>query len=116
MSEAWISRYKRHGFPKEKVIIINKETPEESTKQKKVIEMGTPEEYIQQKHAINGPWKRQVPKNKKTSINYASTGDIWDRNNIIVDDIFDFIVVLEIIRSDEDPKPQTIEECQYRHN
>ena len=52
----------------------------------------------------------------ETSINYVSTGYIWDRNNIIVDDIFAFTVALEITRSDEDPKSQTIEECRCRHD
>ena len=82
-------------------------------KQKKVIEMGNSEEYIQQKHAIElmVPEETHVPENKKTSINYVSKRDIQDRNNIIVDDIFAFKVTLEIIRSDENPEPQTIEEC-----
>ena len=62
------------------------------------------------------PEETQVPENKETSINYISTRDIWDRNNIIVDDIFAFTIVLEITRSDEDPKPQTIEECRCRYD
>ena len=55
MSEAWISRYKRHSFPKEKVTIINKETQEESTKQKKVIE------WVLQKSTYNKSMQLMVP-------------------------------------------------------
>ena len=52
--------------------------------------METPEEYIQQKHAIElmVPKETKVSKNKETSINYVSTRDIWNRNNIIIDNIF----------------------------
>ena len=40
--------------------------------------MGTPEEYIKQKHAIELMVRKEthVPENKETSINYVSTGDI----------------------------------------
>jgi len=41
-------------------------------------------------------------------MNYVSIGDIWDKNNIIIDDIFAFTVALKITRSDEDPESQTI--------
>ena len=80
--------------------------------------MGTLGEYIQQKHAIKliVPKETQEPENKETSINYISTGDIWYKNNVIADDIFAFIVALEITRSDEDPELQTIEECRCRHD
>ena len=62
------------------------------------------------------PKETQVPKNKDTSINYVSTRDIWDRNNIIVENIFAFTVALEITRSNEDLEPHTIEECQCRYD
>jgi len=80
--------------------------------------MGTPWEYIQQEHAmaLMFPEKTQVPENKETSINYVSTEYIWDRNSIIVDDIFAFTIALKITRSDENLEPQTIEECRCRHD
>ena len=55
------------------------------------------------------PEETQVPKNTKTSINYIPTRDIWDRNNIIIDDIFTFTVALEITKNDEDPEQHAIE-------
>ena len=80
--------------------------------------MGTLEEYIQQKYAIElmVPEETHAPENNETSINYVSTGYIWNRNNIIVDDIFAFTIALEITRSDEDSQPQTIEEYRRRHD
>jgi len=54
------------------------------------------------------PEETQVLENKKISIDYVSTRDIWNRNNVIVDEIFFFTVALEITRSDEDSEPQTI--------
>ena len=40
----------------------------------------------------------QIPENKEISVNYVSTGDIWDRDNIIVGDIFAFKIAFEIIK------------------
>ena len=45
-----------------------------------------------------------------------SNGNVWNRNAIIVDGIFAFQVALEITRSDEDPEPQTVEECRRRND
>ena len=77
--------------------------------------MGSPKEYIQQKHSIKlmnkeekVPEETHVLKNKEISINYVSTGDIRNKNNIIIDDINAFTVALEITRSDEDPELKTI--------
>ena len=62
------------------------------------------------------PEKTHVPENSETSSNYVSTGDIWDKNNIIIDDIFIFTVALEITISDENLELQTIESCRCRHD
>ena len=42
-------------------------------------------------------------------------GDKWDRNNIMINNIFVFQVALNIIRNDEDPEPQNVEECRNRN-
>ena len=40
----------------------------------------------------------------------------WDRNKVVINNIFASKVVLDIIRNDEDPKPQNVEECRHRNN
>ena len=44
------------------------------------------------------------------------TGEIWDWNNIVINNIFAFQVASDIIRNDKDPKPYNVEECQYRND
>ena len=54
--------------------------------------------------------------NNEISINYISTGKIWDRNNIVIDHVFAYKVALDITQSDEDPEPHTVEECRHRND
>ena len=37
----------------------------------------------------------------------------WDRNKVVINNIFAFQVALYTIRNDEDPEPQNMEECQH---
>ena len=55
------------------------------------------------------PEEAYILENKEILISYVSTGDIWDRNNIIVIDTNAFTIALEITRSDKDFESQTIE-------
>jgi hypothetical protein len=72
-------------------------------------EEGTPEEL--------SPEEEQVPENDEISIHYVSTGEIWDRNKIVVDNIFSFKVALDITRSnDHEIEPQTVEQCRRRND
>ena len=58
------------------------------------------------------PEEKNVPRNHKISIHYVSVGEIWDRNKIVVDNIFSFKVALNITRSNDDEfEPQIAEEC-----
>ena len=41
--------------------------------------------------------ENEVPENKDILIYYVITGDIWDRNKIIVDNIFSFKIALDIL-------------------
>ncbi|KAM1337057.1 hypothetical protein ACFX2H_040943 [Malus domestica] len=43
----------------------------------------------------------KVHESKEIFINYACTNELWDRNEIIFDDMFSFIVATEIILSDK---------------
>ena len=74
------------------------------------IEQEAPEEaHIEQK----APKEAQVPKNCEISVSYVHTREKWDRNNIFINNIFAFQVASDIIRNDENLKPQNVEE--YRH-
>ena len=46
-----------------------------------------------------------------------STGDIWDINKIVIDNIFSFKVAIDITRSNDlELEPQSVEECQRRND
>ena len=45
--------------------------------------------------------EKKVPKTHKISIHYVSIGEIWDRDEIVVDNIFSFKVALNVIRSND---------------
>ena len=57
-----------------------------------------------------------MPENCKISVSYVHTGEKWDRNNIVINNIFAFQVASDIIRNDEDPEPRNVEECRHRND
>ena len=65
---------------------------------------------------MESPEEKNVPRNHKISIHYVSVGEIWDRNKIVVDNIFSFKVALDIRSNDNEIEPQTVEECQRRND
>ena len=63
------------------------------------------------------PEEDQVPKNNEISIHYVHTGEIWDRNKIVVNNIFSYKVALDSTKSnDNEYEPQTVDECQRRND
>ena len=48
------------------------------------------------------------PENIEMSINYCN--DLWDRNKIVIDNMFAFLVANEIINDDYEPR--SITECR----
>ena len=63
------------------------------------------------------PEEDQVPKNNEISIHYVHTGEIWNRNKIVVNNIFSYKIALDITRSnDNEYEPQTVDECQRRND
>ena len=52
------------------------------------------------------------PRNTENSITYCN--EIWDRNKIIIDDIFAFSIAYKIM--DDDYEPQSIIECRQRQD
>ena len=56
-----------------------------------------------------------MPKNYEISINYVHSREKWNRNKVIINNIFAFQMALDIIRNDENPEPQNVEECRNRN-
>ena len=51
-----------------------------------------------------------VPKSCEISISYVHTAEKWDQNNIVINNIFVFQVVYDILRNYEHPEPRNVEE------
>ena len=51
--------------------------------------------------------------NVEISIHYTSVHGTWDRNFIVVDDVFAYACARELIESD-DIEPRSVDECQRR--
>jgi hypothetical protein len=59
--------------------------------------------------------EKKVLGNHEISIHYVSIGEIWDIDEIVVDNIFSFKVTLNITRSnDAEFEPQIVEECRRK--
>ncbi|KAM2040461.1 hypothetical protein ACFX16_034392 [Malus domestica] len=54
-----------------------------------------------------------LPENCEISFYYVSLDDVWRINEMIVDDALAFVVVTEIMLSD-DIEPRSVDECQRR--
>ena len=80
---------------------------------KAYVEQGTPEEVHKKEVALE---EAHVAKNSEILISYMHKGDKWDRNNIVINNIFAFQVALDIIRNDEDPVPQKVQKCRNRND
>ena len=92
--------------PDESVKIINTTHEESMTEKVDITEKIPPEEV-------------QVPENdnnEEISICYVTTGKRWNRNEIIVDNIFAYAIALDITRENEDHEPKSIDECQHRND
>ena len=57
------------------------------------------------------PEEAHVLEDYEISINYGNNREKLDQNKVVINNIFAFQVALAIIRNDEDPKPQNVEEC-----
>ena len=80
----------KEAIPRKQVteIIDLSKTYEQKSPENEPLEELSPEEY-------------QVFENNKISIHYVHTGEIWDINKIVVDNIFSYKVVLDITRSND---------------
>ncbi|RVW14192.1 Copia protein [Vitis vinifera] len=87
---------------------IEQEAPEEAHIEQETLE----DPHIERE----APEEAQVPENYEISVSYVQKGEKWDRNNIVINNIFAFQVASDIIRNDEDPEPRNVEECRHRND
>ena len=95
----------------------------EAIPRKNVTEIIDLSKTYEQKSPKNKPLKElsfeedQVPENNEISMHYVHTGEIWDRNKIVINNIFSYKVALDITRSnDNEYESQTVDECQRRND
>ena len=89
-------------------------TPKEHiTVKPQVNEQVAPAEALVKELSLNDV---PVHNNEEISINYIHEGRIWDRNTTHINDAFSFQVAMDIIKNDEDQKPQNVNECRHRNN
>ena len=89
-------------------------TPEEHiTVKPKVDEQVTPAEAPVKELSLNDV---PVHNNEEISINYIYERRIWNRNTTHINNVFSFQVAMDIIRNDEDQKPQNVNKCRHRND
>ncbi|KAK9911207.1 hypothetical protein M0R45_035128 [Rubus argutus] len=69
--------------------------------------------YVQETSLEDAPSLELIRENVEISINYTSVHGTWDRNSIVVDDVFTYACARELIESD-DIEPRSVDECQRR--
>ena len=58
----------------------------------------------------------QVLANDEISINYASTGELWDRTKVVINEVFCFAVATKILKEDDDHEPHSVDKCRSKHD
>ena len=71
----------------------------------------TPDESVSKENKVP-----KIDENEEISINYVMTGERWNRNEIIVDDIFAYHVTQNVVNENEDLEPMSMEECRHRED
>ena len=61
----------------------------------------------------DAPSLEPIRGNVEISIHYTSVHGPWDRNSIVIDDVFAYACAREFIEND-DIEPRSVEECQRR--
>ena len=71
----------------------------------------TPDESVSKENKVPN-----IDGNEDISINYVMTGERWNRNEIIVDNIFAYHVAQNVANENEDLEPMSMEECRHRED
>ena len=62
------------------------------------------------------PKVAQIPEtneNEEISINYVHIGNRWNRNNIVVDNVFIYNIVADILKGNENLELRIVKKCQH---
>lgn len=65
------------------------------------------------------PLEDKEPKkveNDEISMSFTTSGKIWDRKSIIVDNVFAYNIAVEITSLDDEMEPRSVEECKQRND
>ena len=69
--------------------------------------------YVQVTSLEDAPSIEPIRGNVEISIHYTSVHETWDRNSIVVNDVFAYACAREFIEND-DIEPHSVKECQRR--
>ena len=72
---------------------------------KKISPLKTPDESVSKENKVP-----KIDGNEEISINYVITGERWNRNEIIVDDIFAYHVAQNVANENED-----LDQCLWKN-
>ncbi|KAM2585096.1 hypothetical protein TB2_046008 [Malus domestica] len=125
-SDSSSARLKRGRHPGSKDLAPRKRkmraqlNPNDIIQEKKWNDKSTIHDYVlpEKENVIDEtpvPEETEVHESKEISINYACTNELWDQNEIIIDDMFVLAIATEIILSD-DIEPRYIDECRQRQD
>jgi len=58
----------------------------------------------------------KIPNSLKNeiSLNYITSEKIWNRDKVIIIDVFAYNLVIEVMDKNEDQEPHSVEECKER--
>ena len=88
------------------IIPLNESTPKEArtTKQATTSLSKSPNYEPPEKKSTEELFSKveKVPENNEILIHYSSIGEVWDRNQIVVDNIFSYKVALDNIRNNSE--------------
>ena len=123
--------FKRFNSPEDENKMATKPSLEENSTPKKatptISKIITPEEESVIK-VIHAPEEAIVPKeiqnhedaqvlsNDEISINYASTGELWDHTKVVINEVFFFAVAIENLKEYDDHEPRSVDECRSKHD
>ena len=94
-------------------------TPEEVMYQKPNLSETSMEDTTLDKVTVPEETMTKVPNNDEISIFHTDSGEIWEINKFVIDDIFTYVVATEISKGNDENdeiEPRSINECRQRND
>ena len=54
--------------------------------------------------------------NEEISVSYVTIRKRWNRNEIVIDQIFAYAVATNLIKESEDLEPKSVQECRHKND